>query len=67
MSPAVIKRSPTVLDSDTLALLAYLHREKLLGDVDVVWRKRVEDWVVNKLKTWSYSERSVSYAAHKLD
>jgi hypothetical protein len=60
--PSVLRMTPQLLEkspSCAISLLATLYREKKLGDVDMVWKQRVEMWVGSRLTEWERSEESV--------
>lgn len=63
--PGLVKRTGQLLEHDgpaTIALLAELHRSgKLEGKekMDLVWKKKVGDYVVPMLKAWNLSSSSV--------
>jgi len=61
--PTVLKMTPQLLETEprrTIGLLAALHRERKLGEVDLVWRLKVETWVTSRLINWERSQESVS-------
>ncbi|KAL0573671.1 U3 snoRNP protein [Marasmius crinis-equi] len=58
--PVLVKKSSKLLDSErdgreVVRLLAALCREGKMGEVDLVWKRKVEEWSFKKLK--SFSER----------
>jgi len=60
--PSVLKVTPQLLEvnpSSTIGLLAMLHRENKLENVDSVWKHRLETWVSSRLANWERSEESV--------
>ncbi|OCH91059.1 hypothetical protein OBBRIDRAFT_887230 [Obba rivulosa] len=60
--PLVLKRAPQLLDShtrETLELLVVGQREKRLGEVDVVFRQRLQTWVEGRLSSWELTEDNV--------
>lgn len=61
--PNVLKLTPQLLQNHpktTVQLLAALYREKKLGEVDLVWRQRLETWARGRLTKWERSEDTVS-------
>lgn len=63
--PALIKRTPRLLEDDkkhTLRLLASLQRNGKLTekDIDLVWKKKVEEWVIRQLSSWDISAHAAS-------
>lgn len=53
--PTLLKRSVALLDGDalgTLRLLAKVKEEGKLGDVDLVWKRGLETWLVKALQSW---------------
>ena len=61
-SPHVKKNTFQLLQShtkQTSALLVALHREKRLGDVDVVWKQRFQTWSQIVLSNWQLTEDNV--------
>jgi U3 small nucleolar RNA-associated protein 20 len=63
--PGVLRMTPQLLEKHprrAIGLLAELHREKKLGEVDWVWRQRLEAWVSSRLTNWLRSEDSVTFS-----
>ncbi|KAL0955556.1 hypothetical protein HGRIS_001795 [Hohenbuehelia grisea] len=60
--PDVLRRTPQLLEnhSEAVHLLAVLHREKRLGEVDVVWKQRLDTWVTQRLANWTRSDTSAA-------
>ncbi|KAG7447295.1 uncharacterized protein BT62DRAFT_948312 [Guyanagaster necrorhizus] len=59
--PTLLKKTPLLLENEpvrTLQLLASVHKEKRLGEIDLVWKQRVEQWVKNRLQNWVMSRES---------
>ncbi|PBK92675.1 hypothetical protein ARMGADRAFT_967204 [Armillaria gallica] len=59
--PTLLKKTPILLEKEpvrTLRLLASVHKEKRLGEVDLVWKQRVEQWVKIRLQNWVLSRES---------
>lgn len=62
--PSVLKMTQRLLEEEPAAavrLLSSLEKKKILGDVDLVWRSKVEGWVKPRLEHWERSEESVSH------
>lgn len=61
--PNVLKQMPNLLQSDThnaIHLLSVLHRDKRLGEVDLVWKQRFNIWVSGQLLNWELTDGAVS-------
>ncbi|KAK0463186.1 armadillo-type protein [Desarmillaria tabescens] len=59
--PTLLKKTSLLLETEpgrTLHLLSLVHKEKKLGEVDLVWKQRVEQWVKNRLQNWVMSRES---------
>ncbi|KAK0476052.1 armadillo-type protein [Armillaria novae-zelandiae] len=59
--PTLLKKTHILLEKEpvrTLRLLASVHKGKRLGEVDLVWKQRVEQWVKNRLQHWVMSRES---------
>ncbi|KAL4261563.1 Small subunit processome component 20 [Pleurotus pulmonarius] len=53
--PNVLKQTPNLLQNDphnTIHLLSVLHRDKRLGEVDLVWKQRFNTWASGQLRNW---------------
>jgi U3 small nucleolar RNA-associated protein 20 len=53
--PLFLRGSLKSLDTETITTIAVLCREGMIDPefgVDVVWRVKVENWLIDKLKTW---------------
>ncbi|KAF5369330.1 hypothetical protein D9758_002676 [Tetrapyrgos nigripes] len=51
--PGLVKRTGKLLEVEprvTVRVLAGLSRESKLGDTDLVWKKKINDWVIVQLK-----------------
>ncbi|TBU52202.1 hypothetical protein BD310DRAFT_784738, partial [Dichomitus squalens] len=67
--PYVSANTHKLLEShsgETLELLAALHREKRLGEMDLVWKQRLWTWVEKRLEGWERSEENARVLAHVL-
>ena len=67
--PAVLRRTPELLDAEpraALRLLVDLHKEGKLGEVDHVWRIRMGKWVEGRLSSWERTEEKVRLLPFKL-
>ncbi|KAI0764301.1 armadillo-type protein [Trametes elegans] len=53
--------------AQTLELLAALHREKRLADMDIVWKQRFQAWVEKTFASWDHSEQNVRMLEHVLE
>ncbi|KAK0189706.1 hypothetical protein F5146DRAFT_1052188 [Armillaria mellea] len=59
--PTLLKKTHILLEKESvrsLRLLASVHKEKRLGEVDLVWKQRVEQWVKIRLQNWVMSRES---------
>ncbi|EGO26080.1 hypothetical protein SERLADRAFT_367707 [Serpula lacrymans var. lacrymans S7.9] len=57
--PAVLKATPALLEHEpklTIRLFTSLKKQGKISDVDVVWRRCIEQWVVRRLETWESEE-----------
>jgi U3 small nucleolar RNA-associated protein 20 len=61
--PSVLKMTPRILEEEPkkgLRLLNALEKRRMLGEVDIVLKGQVENWVQVRLKNWEQSEQTVS-------
>ncbi|KAI0705265.1 armadillo-type protein [Cerioporus squamosus] len=68
--PYVSSNTHKLLEShpmQTLELLAALHREKRLNDMDIVWKQRFQAWVDKAFSSWERSEDNVRMLEHVLE
>lgn len=64
--PNVLKQTPNLLQNDphnAIHLLSVLHRDKRLGEVDLVWKQRFNVWAGGQLQNWELTEDAVSFRA----
>ncbi|KAI0359462.1 hypothetical protein OH77DRAFT_1472682 [Trametes cingulata] len=69
-APHVSANTHKLLEShpaQTLELLAALHREKRLNDMDIVWKQRFQAWVDKTFASWTHSEQNVQMLEHILE
>ncbi|KAI8978169.1 hypothetical protein BD414DRAFT_422300 [Trametes punicea] len=69
-APHVSSKTHLLLDShpaETLELLAVLHKEKRLNDMDIVWKQRFQAWVEKTFASWEHNERNVQLLQHVLE
>jgi U3 small nucleolar RNA-associated protein 20 len=67
--PKVLKITKQTSEAEPhvmLRLLATLHRAKLLGGADMVWKTQVDVWVSQRLSAWKPGESSVVELNHIL-
>ncbi|KDQ28426.1 hypothetical protein PLEOSDRAFT_1077268 [Pleurotus ostreatus PC15] len=60
--PNVLKQTPNLLQNDphnTIHLLSVLHRDKRLGEVDLVWKQRFNTWASGQLRNWELTGDAV--------
>ncbi|OBZ65821.1 U3 small nucleolar RNA-associated protein 20 [Grifola frondosa] len=60
--PHITKTTHQLLEShpkETLGLLAALHREKRLGNMDIVWKQRLQAWVDKRFSKWEHTEENL--------
>ncbi|KAH7929562.1 hypothetical protein BV22DRAFT_1191955 [Leucogyrophana mollusca] len=60
--PALLKSTPTLLQQEpkqTLRLLASLQRTGRLTEVDIVWRRSVDNWVHDRFNLWEKNSERV--------
>jgi hypothetical protein len=65
--PSVLKMTPRILEEEPkkgLRLLNALEKGRMLGEVDIVLKGQVENWVQVRLKNWEQSEQTVSGPYH---
>ncbi|KAI0753565.1 hypothetical protein C8Q80DRAFT_1342693 [Daedaleopsis nitida] len=68
--PCVSANTHRLLDSHpapTLELLAALHREKRLVDMDIVWKQRFQTWVDKTFASWEHNEENVRMLQHVIE
>lgn len=60
--PNVLKQTPNLLQNDphnAIHLLSVLHRDKRLGEVDLVWKQRFNTWASGQLRNWELTGDAV--------
>lgn len=61
--PSVLKMTPRILVEEPkmgIRLLKTLEQGRMLGEVDIVWKGHVENWVQARLGNWEQREETVS-------